>query len=99
MPLIKGENDSEQVDPKTNGEGENKMEKGEAGGVWHYSITIRAVLDFPTFQNRETNFFQSPSGSQRKNHIMLFFPLPSDSLGAPPLLPAPLSEPCIVKRK
>lgn len=34
--------------------------EGEAGGVWHYSITIRAVLDFPTFQNEETNFSLFP---------------------------------------
>lgn len=46
--------------------------EGEAGGVWHYSITIRAVLDFPTFQNKETNFSQSPSESLRKNHIIFF---------------------------
>lgn len=64
------EYDSEQIDPKTNGEGENKIETREAGGVWHYSITIRALLDLPTFQNRKTNFFQSHSGSQRKNHII-----------------------------
>lgn len=70
LRLIKVEYDSEQIDPETNGEGENKIETREAGGVWHYSITIRALLDFPTFQNRETNFFQSRSGSQRKNHII-----------------------------
>lgn len=59
-------------------EGTRKWKReAEAGGVWHYSITIRAVLDFPTFQNKETNFSQSPSGSQRKNHII--FP---DSPGA-----------------
>lgn len=59
-------------------EGKRKWKReGEAGGVWHYSITIRAVLDFPTFQNKETNFSQSPSGSQRKNRII--FP---DSPGA-----------------
>lgn len=51
-------------------ERENEREKGEAGGVWHYSITIRAVLDFSTFQNKETNFSQSPSRSHRKNHII-----------------------------
>lgn len=29
-------------------EGKRKWRReGEAGGVWHYSITIRAVLDFP----------------------------------------------------
>lgn len=61
---------SEQIDLERNGERENEREKGEAGGVWHYSITIRAVLDFPTFQNKETNFSQSPSGSHRKNHII-----------------------------
>lgn len=60
-------------------ERQNKREEREeeAGGVWHYSITIRAVLDFPTFQNKETNFSQSPFGSHRKNHII--FP---DSPGA-----------------
>lgn len=43
-------------------EGERKWKsegEEEAGGVWHYSITIRAVLDFPSFQNKETNFSQS----------------------------------------
>lgn len=79
---------SEQIDPerkrwKRGREDEREREK--AGGVWHYSITIRAVLDFPTFQNKETNFSQSPSGSQRKNHIS-FFP---DSPEARNPLPAP----------
>lgn len=72
------ENDSEQIDPETNGKGGNKMEAREAGGVWHDSITIGALLDFPTFQNGETNFFQSHSGSQTRNHII-----------APPLTPPP----------
>lgn len=52
---------------------ENERVREEAGSVWHYSITIRAVLDFPTFQNRETNFSQSPfppSGSRRMNGII-----------------------------
>lgn len=59
-------------------EGKRKWKgEGEAGGIWHYSITIRAVLDFPTFQNKETNFSQSLSGSHRKPNII--FP---DSPGA-----------------
>lgn len=37
----------------------------------------------PTFQNKETNFSESPSGSQRKNHIIFsrqprsLYPLPA----------------------
>lgn len=85
------EYDSEQIDPETSGEGENKIETREAGGVWHDSITIGALLDFSTFQNGETNFFQSHSGSRRKNHIIASAPpllSLSVSLGASPLLPA-----------
>lgn len=62
---------AEQIDPGRGFEGgENERRKGEAGGVCHYSITIRAVLDFSTFQNKETNSSQSLSGPDRKNHII-----------------------------
>lgn len=47
---------------------------GVAGGVWRDSISIRVVLDFPTFQNKDTNFSQFLSGAHRKNHIIFHPP-------------------------
>lgn len=82
---------SEQIDLERNGErGKEKMkERGrEAGGVWHYSITIRAVLDFPTFQNKETNFSQSPLLDPR-GRITLFFSRQPRSLNP---FPVPFSK-------
>lgn len=79
---------SEQIDLGRNGgRGRENMKEieGEAGGVCHYSITIRAVLDFPTFQNKKTNFSQSPSGSHRKNSII--FPEPVPPLTESSMLP------------
>lgn len=64
----------EQIDLESSGErGWQKMkERGwEAGGVWHDSISIRVVLDFPTFQNKDTNFSQFLSGAHGR--ITLFF--------------------------
>lgn len=89
LRLIKVEYDSEQIDPETNGDGENKIETRGAGGVWRDSITIGAQLDFPTFQNGQTNFLRPRSGSQRENHTI------ASALRQPraeplPLLPAPL---------
>lgn len=71
-------------------EGKRKWRReGEAGGVWHYSITIRAVLDFPTFQNKETNFSQFPSGSHRRNHIIFLDSPEACTLYLPPFQRVP----------
>lgn len=66
---------SEQIDLERNGErGERENgRKGEAGGVWHFSITIRAVFDSPTSQNKETNSSQSRPGSHRMNPVFFIY--------------------------
>lgn len=60
-----GSTASGQIELERNGENERER---EAGAVWHYSITIRAVLDSPTFQNKETNFSRFPWIREEESH-------------------------------
>lgn len=80
----------EQIDPERSGErGERENERERERQVVSGTIQLPSELYWisPTFQNKETNFSQSPSGSQRKNHII--FPRQPRSLNP---LPAPLFQ-------
>lgn len=58
-----GSTASGQIELERNGErGKEKMREreGEAGAVWHYSITIRAVLDSPPFKIKRQISLNSP---------------------------------------
>lgn len=69
----------EQIDLERNGvRGIEKMKERQRQVVsGTIQLSSQPVLNFPTFQNKETNFSQSSSGSHRKYHII--FP---DSPGA-----------------
>lgn len=69
---------SEQIDLERNGEREEE-EMEEKGRGRHYSITVRAVFDFPTLQKIKRQIsLNPPSGSRRENYFIFF----ADSPGA-----------------
>lgn len=66
----------EQIDLERNCEGgiEKMKERGRGRGRWCLALFNyhQSCIGFPppSFQNKETNFSHSSSGSRRKNHII-----------------------------